>query len=199
MPFFLGHFALEIYWIENKIKSWGESLQAPDGHELNPHSKAKNERSKCSSERSKYSDERSKCASITLPAFSEQQVVEQRHLSYQDQHQVFDGTLKPDYDELEQKAIDFGMYQRLEEHNDTNFQEESYHEYVNNFQQEQFQMEETANYDTRYMSTTIEKPQLQMKRLYNEFENNWDFFPTPHLVISIEEKWSSCKLLVFHF
>ena len=167
---------------KDKRKSREESLQASDAHELDPHSQAKDKRSKCSSERSK-------CGSTTLPALPERPAVEQLHLSYQEQHQVNnDGTLKPDYDQLEQQRIDLCNYERREEHDDMNFPEEIYHEYINNFQQEQFQIEETASYDTRYMSTTVEKPQLQMKRLYNEFENNWDFFPTPHLVISIEEK-----------
>ena len=87
--------AIFLVTIEKKIKSRGESLQATDGHELNPQTKATNERSKCSSERSK-------CASITLPTLPQQQVVEQHHLCYQDQYQVIDGMLKPDYDQLEQ-------------------------------------------------------------------------------------------------
>ena len=79
---------------------------------------------------------------------------------------------------------DFWRYQRQEEHIERNFQENDYHEYVNHFQQEQ---EMAVSYDsTRYMSRE-EKPQLQIKRL-DDFENNWDFFPVPHLVISIEEK-----------
>ena len=79
---------------------------------------------------------------------------------------------------------DFWRYQRQEEHIERNFQENDYHEYVNYFQQEQ---EMAVSYEnTRYMSKE-EKPQLQIKRL-DDFENNWDFFPVPHLVISIEEK-----------
>ena len=79
---------------------------------------------------------------------------------------------------------DFWRYQRQEEHIERNFQENDYHEYVNHFQQKQ---ELAVSYDsTRHMSRE-EKPQLQIKRL-DDFENSWDFFPVPHLVISIEEK-----------
>ena len=67
-----------------------------------------------------------------------------------------------------------------------NFQENDYHEYVNHFQQEQ---DMAVSYDSTLHISTEEKPQLQIKRL-DDFENNWDFFPVPHLVISIEEKWS---------
>ena len=155
-------------------------MQASGGHRLDPDSKAKDP---C--ERKISATERKIVTSITRPASPERperlkRPVQQHH---QDQQ-------RQDIDERPEQHIDFSSCQRREEQ--INFQEESYHEYINNFPQEHFQnfKETTTSYDSRYMGSTFEKlpGQLQIKRLYNEFENNWDFFPTPHLVISIEEK-----------
>ena len=195
-------------------------MQASDGHELDPESKAKDpperkismhekkisstERKISSTERKKRSTERKlgtterilgtseskTCASITVPSMH-QRPVQEHHLRYpeqqqqrypEQQHQDIDERLSPDYDDkLEKEQIDFCTNQKREEHNRINFREESYQEYVNNFPDEQFCLEDRGSYDNRY---TIEKlprgqlqgtsgnsGQLQVKQLYasNQF------------------------------
>ena len=151
-----------------------DSCQAPADQKLDSPSKTKR-----SSQRN---------ARVTLPNSPERPVRPHHHHHHVDQEhrQHIDQALKLNYAELEHQRNDLYTYQRREERYDVKFPVESYHEYINNFQQEQFEFEETTSYDDA--RCTIEsKPQLQMQRLA-ECENNWGFFPVPHLVISIEEK-----------
>ena len=138
---------------------------------------------------------------LPTPALAERPQTQQGHHQPEDQHHHPDEepqhphqtqrhhlnkAPQPSYAESEGQPEhqDFWRYQRQEEHIERNFQENDYHEYVNHFQQEQ---ELAVSYDSSRHISTEEKPQLQIKRL-DDFENNWDFFPVPHLVISIEEK-----------
>ena len=147
-------------------------MQASEGHALDPDSKAKDhyerktvttERKLSTTERKISPPERKTCASVTLPSAHERPL-QQRHLRYQEECQDTDERLEPNYDHLQQQRIDFCTYQRREEQNDINFREESYNEYVNNFPEEQFQLEETGSYESRF---TIEKLPGQLQVIGN--------------------------------
>ena len=134
---------------ERKISTHERKMISAPEREISTH-----ERKMISAPERKISaPERKVCASITLPSPQERRPLEQYQLRYQEQQcQDIDERLESDYDQLEQQRVDFCTYPRGEDHtNDIDFREESYHEYVNNLPEEQFELEETGS---RY---TIEK------------------------------------------